>query len=49
VPFGAWRIPIDYTATETGGTCMTGCHRPYRYDRVEPVVNIPPAKDADAD
>lgn len=49
VPFGNWRIPINYTATETGGACLPGCHRPYRYDREEAVVNIPPAKAAAAD
>jgi len=44
VPFGKWRIPINYSATATGGACLPGCHRPYRYDRDEPVVNVPSAK-----
>ena len=41
VPFGKWSIPIAFTATDTGGSCATGCHQLYRYDRVTPVVNIP--------
>lgn len=42
VPFGSWRIPINFTKTETGGSCLPGCHRAYRYERGAPVVNIPP-------
>jgi hypothetical protein len=41
VPFGGWRIPINYQATETGGGCQPGCHRAYRYDRDTPAVNLP--------
>ncbi|MCB9849869.1 MAG: cytochrome C [Phycisphaerales bacterium] len=41
VPFGEWRIPIGFKGTETGGTCASGCHRPYRYDRDKAVVNLP--------
>ncbi len=37
VPFGAWSYPIKFTKTKTGGGCVVGCHRPYRYDRVKPV------------
>lgn len=39
VPFGKWKIPITYKATKTGGSCTTGCHKPYAYDRVNPVDN----------
>jgi len=43
-PFGKsldeakYMIPIDFTKTETGGTCATGCHKPKSYDRINPVV-----------
>ncbi|MBI4716976.1 MAG: cytochrome C [Planctomycetes bacterium] len=38
-PFGQWKIPITYRQTENGGSCLTGCHRPYGYDRESPVAN----------
>lgn len=41
VPFGEWRIPLEFVKTATGGSCAPGCHRPYRYDREKPVVNVP--------
>lgn len=37
--FGRWRIPIRYTKSEVGGTCVVGCHKPKSYDRENPVVN----------
>lgn len=37
--FGRWRIPIRYTKTEVGGTCVVGCHKPKSYNRVNQVVN----------
>ncbi len=38
VPFGTmWSYPIRYTKTETGGTCVVGCHKPLGYDRTKPV------------
>lgn len=37
--FGRWRIPIRYSRTDTGGTCIVGCHKPKSYDRMAPVVN----------
>ncbi len=36
VAFGAWRIPLNYEATPTGGSCGPGCHQPRRYDRLTP-------------
>ena len=36
-PFGAWRIPIRYEKTETGGSCAPGCHKELKYDRKNPV------------
>jgi predicted CXXCH cytochrome family protein len=38
VPFGkAWMLPVQYTKTANGGTCVVGCHKPKTYDRVSPV------------
>lgn len=39
IPFGnkGWSFPITYTATETGGGCIVGCHRPLDYDRKKAV------------
>lgn len=36
--FGRWRIPIRYTKSDVGGTCVVGCHKPKTYDRNDPVV-----------
>jgi predicted CXXCH cytochrome family protein len=40
VPFGpsGWTLPIGFQKSETGGRCNSGCHRPYVYDRVNPVL-----------
>ena len=40
VPYGKsnWMLPIKYTKTETGGTCVVGCHKEKPYDRVNPAV-----------
>ncbi len=35
--FGNWDIPINFTKTETGGTCVVGCHKPRTYDRLHAV------------
>ena len=43
VPFGDWRIPINFKQTSTGGSCQPGCHRLYRYERTTPIVNLVPA------
>lgn len=37
--FGAWRIPIRYTETSNGGSCMVGCHKPKSYDRHQAITN----------
>lgn len=39
VPFGSWNLPIKYTRTSGGGTCIVGCHNPKSYDRAKAVVN----------
>lgn len=35
VPFGKinWELPIEFTKTESGGTCVVGCHAPKEYKR----------------
>ncbi|GAB4180010.1 MAG: cytochrome c3 family protein [Geothermobacteraceae bacterium] len=38
VPFGEWTIPIRFRQTETGGSCMPGCHRQESYDREKPLI-----------
>ncbi len=39
VPFGkAWKLPVNFTKTTTGGRCVVGCHKPKDYDRTNPVV-----------
>lgn len=42
IPFGKWKIPIRFAATESGGGCVPGCHRSRDYDRVQPVDNTKP-------
>ncbi|GMV26470.1 MAG: hypothetical protein AMXMBFR58_25010 [Phycisphaerae bacterium] len=37
VSFGEWKLPINYEPTQTGGSCSPGCHKPAKFDRVEPV------------
>jgi hypothetical protein len=39
VPYGKsnWMLPVKFTKTESGGTCVTGCHKEKPYDREEPV------------
>jgi predicted CXXCH cytochrome family protein len=36
-PFGNMSIPMEYSQTETGGSCLPGCHREMSYDRVNSV------------
>lgn len=33
VPYGQWRIPLNFKQTETGGSCASGCHNAKSYDR----------------
>jgi predicted CXXCH cytochrome family protein len=43
LPFGDWHMPLGYTATETGGSCASGCHTTKSYDRDTPVTYAKPA------
>jgi predicted CXXCH cytochrome family protein len=43
VPYGNWNMPINFKRTETGGSCASGCHKPYAYDRNNPVPIAPPS------
>jgi DmsE family decaheme c-type cytochrome len=40
VPFGNWELPLNFEKTETGGSCMPGCHQLKAYDRIEPAKNL---------
>jgi len=33
VPFGNWKLPVKFEATENGGSCAPGCHAAQKYDR----------------
>ena len=33
VPFGKWEMPMKYTVTADGGSCLTGCHKKLSYSR----------------
>jgi predicted CXXCH cytochrome family protein len=35
--FGIWQVPLNFTATSTGGSCAPGCHGKLAYDREKPV------------
>jgi len=43
VPFGQWRIPINFRATDNGGSCSPGCHQSKAYDRVNTVSDDGPS------
>ena len=36
-PFGNMKIELQYSKTETGGSCISGCHVETKYDRVNKV------------
>jgi predicted CXXCH cytochrome family protein len=38
VPFGSWQMSIRFEKTSTGGTCVTGCHPAFAYDRENPAA-----------
>ena len=33
VPFGKWEMPMKFSVTGTGGSCLTGCHKKLSYSR----------------
>ena len=33
VQFNKWMLPINFTKTENGGKCASGCHKPLTYER----------------
>ncbi|HAG15549.1 MAG TPA: hypothetical protein DCG69_03360 [Bacteroidales bacterium] len=35
VVFGKWTMPLNYVPTENGGSCSTGCHKDWKYDRTK--------------
>ena len=48
ITFGDWNIPIRFEATDTGGSCMPGCHRTMRYNRNQPADNSKEAEEKKA-
>lgn len=34
VKFGRWDMPLNYSTTPNGGSCSTGCHKNWKYDRL---------------
>jgi predicted CXXCH cytochrome family protein len=34
--FGSWEISLQFKKSNTGGSCLAGCHGEYAYDRVNP-------------
>ncbi len=39
IAFGKWEMPLTLSLTKTGGSCATGCHPSFEYDRNSPVTN----------
>lgn len=37
VRFGRWSLPHRFEKTPSGGRCLSGCHQPMGYDRINPV------------
>jgi predicted CXXCH cytochrome family protein len=37
-PFGQVTIPLVYSKTKTGGSCIPGCHKERGYDRIDKVM-----------
>lgn len=32
--YGNWQMPIEFEYTDKGGSCLTGCHEKYSYERI---------------
>lgn len=41
VKFGNWKMPLNYSLQENGGSCLTGCHSEKKYDRINFFNNNP--------
>ena len=40
VTFGMFDLPLNFNKTETGGSCLPGCHQLKKYDRVNKEENV---------
>lgn len=40
VPFNAWKLPVGFTKSAEGGSCLPGCHKTFSYDRNQAVKNL---------
>ncbi len=36
VQFGSWEVLLQFKKSNTGGSCLAGCHEEYAYDRINP-------------
>ncbi len=43
VTYGQWKLPINFTPLDGGGSCAPGCHRPATYSRTMPPMPAPGA------
>lgn len=49
VPYGMWELPLNFKKSETGGSCLPGCHVKKEYDRDNAVdYTAAPKKAAEA-
>lgn len=39
--FGSWKMNINFTVSENGGSCNTGCHADKKYNRLKKYINDP--------
>ncbi len=39
VPYGKWMLPLQFTKTDTGGSCFPGCHKKEEYVRDKDKLN----------
>jgi hypothetical protein len=37
IQYASWPMKMEFSLTENGATCATGCHGIKEYDRVNPV------------
>ncbi len=40
VPFGNWKMAMNYKVSDNGGSCSPGCHKEEKYDRENPIGKI---------
>ncbi|CAN5528561.1 hypothetical protein BH10PLA1_BH10PLA1_16820 [soil metagenome] len=50
LPYGLWQMPMRFGKTDTGGSCLPGCHQQQAYDRIKavPISTQPTSQPVDA-